>query len=65
MAIPLIMQNKVPEGYETNGKLKVTLRPEVSTLDDYKTVPINKYGLALLRGMDWKEGDAIGSSIKG
>ena len=29
--IPLLMQNKVPEGFETDDKLNVDLRPEVVT----------------------------------
>lgn len=33
IAIPLLMQNKVPEGFETDDKLDVSLRPsEVSHL---------------------------------
>ncbi|ENN72098.1 G-patch domain and KOW motifs-containing protein [Dendroctonus ponderosae] len=30
------------------------------TLEDYESVPINDYGLALLRGMGWTEGMPIG-----
>ncbi|KAJ7188565.1 DExH-box splicing factor binding site-domain-containing protein [Mycena filopes] len=32
--------------------------PDVATLDDYNRVPIAQFGLALLRGMGWKEGTA-------
>ncbi|KAJ6495653.1 DExH-box splicing factor binding site-domain-containing protein [Mycena vitilis] len=32
--------------------------PDVATLDDYNRVPIEQFGLALLRGMGWKEGTA-------
>ena len=28
LEIPLLMQNKVPEGYETDDKLDVSLRPD-------------------------------------
>lgn len=28
LAIPLIMMNKVPEGYETDDRLDVALRPD-------------------------------------
>ena len=39
--IPLMAQNRVPEGTETeDGPLKVDIRPESSTLDDYDAVPI-------------------------
>lgn len=30
------------------------------TLEDYESVPINDYGLALIRGMGWTEGMPIG-----
>lgn len=60
ITIPLIMQNKVPEGYETDEKMDVSLRPEESTLEDYDRIPIERFGLAMLKGMGWKEGDAIG-----
>lgn len=28
VSIPILMQNKVPEGYETDEKLNVNLRPQ-------------------------------------
>ena len=38
----------------------VASRPESATLDDYAAVPVEEFGAALLRGMGWKEGGAIG-----
>lgn len=32
-----------------------------ASLDDYERVPIEAFGAALLRGMGWKEGEALGS----
>ncbi|KAJ7209644.1 DExH-box splicing factor binding site-domain-containing protein [Mycena pura] len=32
--------------------------PDAATLDDYARVPVEQFGLALLRGMGWKEGTA-------
>nr|XP_015923098.1 G-patch domain and KOW motifs-containing protein isoform X2 [Parasteatoda tepidariorum] len=64
MAIPLMMQNKVPEGFETDDKLDVSLRAQESTLEDYEKVPVEQFGLAMLRGMGWKEGMAIGARNK-
>jgi len=58
--IPLLVQNRIPEGYETDEALDVTLRPAEPTLDDYERVPIEEFGLALLRGMGWKKGEGIG-----
>lgn len=59
--IPLLMQNKVPEGYETDEKVDVTLRAEEPTMEDYDNVPIEEYGLAMLRGMGWNPGKPIGA----
>jgi hypothetical protein len=32
-----------------------------ASLEDYERVPIEAFGAALLRGMGWKEGEALGS----
>ncbi|KAL0256213.1 DNA primase large subunit Spp2 [Diplodia seriata] len=36
------------------------LAPDVATLEDYEAVPVEQFGAAMLRGMGWKEGEAIG-----
>lgn len=36
-----------------------------STIDDYQNVPISDYGMAMLRGMGWKEGMPIGRTRAG
>ena len=57
------MQNQIPEGTETEeGPLKVDIRPESSSLDDYDSVPIQSFGLGMLRGMGWKEEEGIGKT---
>jgi len=33
-----------------------------ATEEDYEKVPIEQFGLAMLRGMGWKDGDGIGKS---
>ncbi|CAH1154225.1 unnamed protein product [Phaedon cochleariae] len=33
-----------------------------ATLEDYENVPISDYGLAMLRGMGWKEGSGLGKT---
>ncbi|XP_042306189.1 G-patch domain and KOW motifs-containing protein isoform X1 [Sceloporus undulatus] len=63
-AIPLLMQNRVPEGYEDGEKVDVSLRPESSTEADYEEVPVEAYGLAMLKGMGWKAGEGIGRTFK-
>ncbi|XP_053147253.1 G-patch domain and KOW motifs-containing protein [Hemicordylus capensis] len=62
--IPLLMQNRVPDGYEDGEKVDVSLRPESSTETDYEEVPVEAYGLAMLKGMGWKAGEGIGHTFK-
>jgi len=63
--IPEIMANSIPRGFEEDeGALNVSLRAEQSTLDDYENIPIDQYGLAMLRGMGWKPGEGIGGFKK-
>ncbi|XP_070558433.1 G-patch domain and KOW motifs-containing protein-like [Ptychodera flava] len=64
LAIPLLMRNKIPEGYETDDRLDTSLRPNEASEADYEQVPIEQYGLAMLRGMGWKPGEAIGGKFK-
>jgi len=37
---------------------------EMSTAEDYETIPINKFGLAMLRGMGWKPTKGIGKNFQ-
>ncbi|XP_057681545.1 G-patch domain and KOW motifs-containing protein [Corythoichthys intestinalis] len=64
LTIPLLAQNKVPDGFEDGERLNVELRPEPSTEDDYERVPVEGYGLAMLKGMGWKKGEGIGRTFK-
>ncbi|KAF7243892.1 G-patch domain and KOW motifs-containing protein [Varanus komodoensis] len=63
-AIPLLMQNRVPNNYETGERVDVSLRPDSSTEADYEEVPVEAYGLAMLKGMGWKLGEGIGRTFK-
>uniref|UniRef100_A0A8C2E5U3 G-patch domain and KOW motifs-containing protein n=1 Tax=Cyprinus carpio TaxID=7962 RepID=A0A8C2E5U3_CYPCA len=63
-AIPLLMQNQAPQGFEDGDKVNVDLRPESSTDADYDRVPVEAYGLAMLKGMGWKQGEGIGHTFK-
>ncbi|KAG8554704.1 hypothetical protein GDO81_003869 [Engystomops pustulosus] len=58
------MQNRVPDGYEDGDKVNVSLRPESAEAADYEVVPVEHYGMAMLRGMGWKEGEGIGKTFK-
>ncbi|XP_067837164.1 G-patch domain and KOW motifs-containing protein [Heptranchias perlo] len=62
--IPLLVQNQAPSGFEDGEVVNVELRPESSTDADYESVPVDAYGLAMLRGMGWKEGEGIGRTFK-
>lgn len=52
--IPLLMMNKVPNGFEEDDNFDVSARPDNPTMDDYSKVPVEEYGMALLRGMGFK-----------
>ncbi|KAB0798407.1 hypothetical protein PPYR_09400 [Photinus pyralis] len=52
-----VLPNVATNTIEIEGK-------EESTLEDYDTVPISDYGLAMLRGMGWTEGSGIGKNNK-
>ena len=41
-------------------KLDVASRPDSASLADYAAVPVEEFGMGLLRGMGWKEGGVIG-----
>ncbi|KAL9129917.1 MAG: hypothetical protein Q9217_001765 [Psora testacea] len=41
-------------------KADIAARPDSADLDAYAAVPVEEFGAALLRGMGWKEGDAVG-----
>lgn len=50
-----VLPNVAADTIEIEGK-------EESTIEDYESVPISDYGLAMLRGMGWTEGSGIGKN---
>jgi len=62
--VPLLLGNAVPAGFETEDQLDVSLRAEQSTLEDYDNIPVEKYGMAMLRGMGFKSDEGIGGFKK-
>ena len=46
-------------------KADVASRPDVASLDDYAAIPVEEFGAAMLRGMGWKEGEAVGKRRAG
>jgi len=62
--VPTVIANAAPSSFENDEHLNVSLRAEASTIEDYENVPIEQYGMAMLRGMGWKPGDGIGGYKK-
>jgi G patch domain/KOW motif-containing protein len=59
------MQNKPPgwhdiENEEEKFKHELKYRPAESQDEDYERVPVEDFGEALLRGMGWQPGTAVG-----
>ncbi|EDO48178.1 predicted protein [Nematostella vectensis] len=68
LTIPILMRNKLPDisGSDKDAvKMDIALRPEPTTLEEYEAMPVSAFGAAMLRGMGWKKGQAIGGSVKG
>ncbi|RUS79391.1 hypothetical protein EGW08_012851 [Elysia chlorotica] len=64
VSIPLLMQNKVPDGFESDDHLDVSLRPDIPDDADYEQIPIEHFGMAMLRGMGWTKDRGIGKNGK-
>ncbi|KAI8819372.1 DExH-box splicing factor binding site-domain-containing protein [Fimicolochytrium jonesii] len=69
-SLPILAQNSVPglndiEDVTEKYRYDVSLRPEESTMEDYERVPIAEFGQALLRGMGWEKGKAVGKNPDG
>lgn len=74
MAVQAILQdcNKTDEDIEEDDnktiEVPMIVNPpegkEVSTAEDYENVPVNKFGLAMLRGMGWESSKGIGKNSK-
>lgn len=57
--IPLLLQNKVPDGFEEDDNFDVSLRPDKPSAEDYEKVPVSEFGMAMLRGMGFDEKKAV------
>ncbi|XP_035675737.1 G-patch domain and KOW motifs-containing protein-like isoform X2 [Branchiostoma floridae] len=64
LTVPLMSLNKAPEGFETDSKLDVSIRPDEASLDDYEAMPVEAFGMAALRGMGWTPEEGIGRTFK-
>ena len=62
-AIPSILANAGSAEGQNDGEDDGP-KAEVSTMEDYENVPIEQFGMAMLRGMGFKEGEGIGGFKK-
>ncbi|KAM9577023.1 G-patch domain and KOW motifs-containing protein isoform 1-T1 [Trichechus inunguis] len=60
LAIPVIQKGCIPSGEGADSELQAETVPEEA---DYEAVPVEAYGLAMLRGMGWKPGEGIGRTF--
>jgi hypothetical protein len=64
-------EEEVSEFYDNHNsetrsfRADVAARPESATLEQYNAIPVEEFGAALLRGMGWKEGQAVGKGKYG
>uniref|UniRef100_A0A2K5PYU4 G-patch domain and KOW motifs-containing protein n=1 Tax=Cebus imitator TaxID=2715852 RepID=A0A2K5PYU4_CEBIM len=56
LAIPMIQKGCTPSGEGADSKSRAETVPEEA---NYEVVPVEVYGLAMLRGMGWKPGEGI------
>ncbi|KAJ3303096.1 hypothetical protein HDV03_004175 [Kappamyces sp. JEL0829] len=67
---PILAQNAVPGLHQAEGDKAKYLhdfaqRPDDMSFEDYARVPIQDFGAAMLKGMGWKEGTAVGKNPNG
>ncbi|KAF1758451.1 hypothetical protein GCK72_014909 [Caenorhabditis remanei] len=63
--LALVLPNGIEDenGVEGDGEKIVVEEGRVDTEDaDYSAIPIESFGLAILRGCNWKDGDGIGKN---
>ncbi|KAM5221783.1 G-patch domain and KOW motifs-containing protein isoform 2-T2 [Ctenodactylus gundi] len=60
LAIPMIQKGCTPDGESADSEHWAETVPEEA---DYEAVPVEAYGLAMLRGMGWKPGKGIGCTF--
>jgi G patch domain/KOW motif-containing protein len=64
LIIAQLLANRVPDNMESESRLDVALRPDMAADSDYAAVPIDQFGMGMLRGMGWSEGEPIGRTNK-
>lgn len=67
---PLLIANAIPGTAGTASEAEklahdLAVRPDEADLEAYERVPISAFGEAMLRGMGWRPGEALGVTNKG
>ncbi|KAI4263789.1 MAG: hypothetical protein L6R42_001078 [Xanthoria sp. 1 TBL-2021] len=55
-----IKQHTAGMNEDDHFRSDVSSRPDSASLDDYARVPVEAFGMGMLRGMGWKEGEVVG-----
>ena len=61
----LTIQTGNSSSRKLDEKIDLETCGEETKLEDYDDMPIAEFGMALMRGMGWKDGEALGGSRKG
>lgn len=70
LVVPILRRNQPPgidncATEEEKLRLDLSLRPDDMTQEAYDALPVESFGLAMLRGMGYQEGVAIGNRKRG
>lgn len=60
LAVPMIQKRCIPSEEGADSEPRAEAAPKEA---DYEAVPVEAYGLAMLRGMGWKPGQGIGRTF--
>lgn len=67
--MPLLLKYRLPglddiADEDEKFRFDVKSRPDETSTSAYESMPVEQFGVAMLRGMMWKPGDPIGNTNK-